>query len=95
MKLRFDFYALDTALLSKYYEKPCRFKLRSGKEVFGVVWKEVRGGNTKHYFSSSENFKKIIHGEASSDELKTMVEAEDFIAAEMLQGIIPGKDMFK
>ena len=29
---------MDLSHIRPYTHKPCRFKLRSGKEVFGVIW---------------------------------------------------------
>ncbi len=39
--------------LANYYEQPCKFKLRTGKEVFGVIWEVWKGSEVVYYFSST------------------------------------------
>lgn len=80
-----------------YYDKPCKFKLRGGKEVYGVIWKDRTPIGEEHFFASSEDYHSI---QATPDkfiaqQLKVPINIDDVVAAEMLQGIIPGKDMFK
>lgn len=36
-----------------YKEQPCRFKLRSGKEVYGVIWEEKHDDEVEYLFASS------------------------------------------
>lgn len=57
---------MDLAHLSPFTHKHCRFKLRSGKEVFGVVW-EVEtadaSGTDDHstslYFASIRDYERL------------------------------------
>lgn len=55
---------MDLAHLSSFTHKHCRFKLRSGKEVFGVVWEvETTDGagehNTSLYFASVRDYERL------------------------------------
>ena len=50
---------MDNASLTRYYDKPCKFKLRSGKDIYGVVWKEGNELEETYYFSSSEDYNQI------------------------------------
>src|ERR1700751_6486700 len=44
-----------------YNDQPCRFRLKSGKEVFGVIWEKPQPGNTSYYFASlSERFNRSM-----------------------------------
>ncbi|MBL4652033.1 MAG: hypothetical protein JKY53_04085 [Flavobacteriales bacterium] len=86
---------MDNTSLKLYYDRPCKFKLRSGKDIYGVVWKEGDEFKETYYFSSSENYNRIKTKGAVNSSLKTPVNINDIVAAEMLQGIVPGKDMFK
>ncbi len=45
---------------SNYYNKPCRFKLKSGKEVFGVIWEDIVNGNKEYFFASSSEYQAFI-----------------------------------
>ena len=86
---------MDDTSLKSYYNKPCKFKLRSGKDVYGVVWKDGSEYSKNYYFSSSEDYNLITKRGVESESLRTPVNLDDIVAAEALQGIIPGKDMFK
>ncbi|MFT6746005.1 MAG: hypothetical protein ACJAZ2_000343 [Glaciecola sp.] len=70
----------------KYYEKkPCKFILRSGKEVFGIVWEEDQADSKKYFFSSAVQYMKAKI--KSSDELKQLaypITLDELIHAELL-----------
>lgn len=36
-----------------YKEQHCRFKLKSGKEVYGVIWEEKHDDEIEYLFASS------------------------------------------
>jgi hypothetical protein len=71
----------------KYYEKkPCKFILRSGKEVFGIVWEENQSDTKKYFFSSAVQYMKSKL--KNSEELKKLAHPillEDLIYAELLR----------
>ncbi len=59
---------MDFAHIKDFTHKHCRFKLRSGKEVFGVVWEvettDITGqlANTKRlYFASVRDDERLQH----------------------------------
>ena len=33
-------------------DRPCRFKLKSGKEFFGVIWESAENGAATYFFST-------------------------------------------
>lgn len=86
--------------LDEYFEKPCRLKLKSGKEVFGVVWEEKDHFNNANYFFASsdgyESYKKAFqtNDKATCEKIKIPIDIDDVVGAELLKGIIPGKNMF-
>ena len=43
---------MELQRIRNFTHKHCRFKLRSGKEVFGVIW-EVEGNSGKKFFFAS------------------------------------------
>lgn len=86
---------MDSTYLKKYYNKPCKFRLKSGKVVYGVVWADEKERSNKFYFSSAEDYNLIKSRREKHSALKTLVNLDDIISAEMLQGIVPGKNMFK
>ena len=57
---------MDISRLSSFTHKHCRFKLRSGKEVFGVVWEvetaDTQGDGTPTtslYFASVRDYERL------------------------------------
>lgn len=70
----------------KYYEKkPCKFILRSGKQVFGIVWEEDKNNSKKYFFSSAVQYMRAKI--KNSEELKSFaypIAIEDVIHAELL-----------
>jgi hypothetical protein len=57
---------MDLAHLSSFTHKHCRFKLRSGREVYGVVWEveTAEGGpdgahSTSLYFASVRDYERL------------------------------------
>lgn len=50
---------MDIAHIQHYAHKHCRFKLRSGKEVFGVVWDVVVAGRQRVFFASVRDYERL------------------------------------
>ena len=64
-----------------YNDQPCRFRLKSGKEVFGVIWEKPQPGNTSYYFASlSERFNHGMRNNA----IGMMISIDDIVGAELL-----------
>ena len=57
---------MDLAHIRPYTHKPCRFKLRSGMVVFGVIWEVettdktgVAGESKRLYFASIRDYERL------------------------------------
>ena len=75
--------------LSAYLEKPCRFRLRSGKDVFGVIWADRE---TKRLcFASSRDFSLLRKANRQLREAINWypLDRDEVIAAELLDTLIP------
>lgn len=58
---------MDFAHIRKYTHQHCRFKLRSGKEIYGVVWEvetsETAAGSASKrlFFASVRDYERLQH----------------------------------
>ena len=50
---------MDLSRIQPYAHKHCRFKLRSGKEVFGVIWDVEVAGDRKLFFASVRDYERL------------------------------------
>ncbi len=41
--------------LSAFFRKNCRFRLKNGREVYGVIWKDANGVGAECYFASAHD----------------------------------------
>jgi hypothetical protein len=93
--LRFSFkfifpeFPMDTTQISSFIDKYCRFKLRSGKEVYGVIWKNAVGNQVTHYFASAverTRYKKAeaLHDEETCEKIKVPVNIDEIVTVEPL-----------
>ena len=62
--------------LSPFYHKPCKYKLRSGKEVFGVIWLEDTL-QPHHYFSSTHVYDEALKA--------SMIDAHPIVPREKIE----------
>lgn len=73
--------------IQSLFHHHCRIKLRSGKEVFGVVWKNLSDTDKAIYFASYIEHKKLMSEQLSSsnhlDKLLKL-EIEDILGIEPL-----------
>lgn len=71
--------------LSSVFNRPCRFKLKSGKDIYGVVWKD----NNDLLFSSLEGYRMILNSESHhlQSALTTIIHEEDILAAEVIPAL--------
>ena len=76
---------MSTPELSSIYKRPCKFKLKSGKEVFGVIWKN----NNQLFFSSLEGYRSIsrMSIDQMDNSLSTLISEDDIIGAEIIPAI--------
>ena len=70
-----------------FLNQHCRFVLRSGKEVFGVIWEIKSSDDTKYYFSSISDH-KTYQQTRSLEDLQSMMDVDinDVLLAERLVG---------
>ena len=73
--------------IQSLFHHHCKIKLRSGKEVFGVVWKNLSDTDKAIYFASYIEHKKLMAEKLSStknhDKLLKL-EIEDILGIELL-----------
>jgi hypothetical protein len=73
----------------QFNDTPCKFKLRGGREIFGVIWENTYGNELIHFFSTTAERMRYKIAEQRNDRLalerlKTPVELEDVVLAEPL-----------
>jgi hypothetical protein len=64
------------------HDQPCRFKLKSGKEVYGVIWENPRG--TQNYFFASLSERNTTHNSA----IGILIQLDDVVGAELLRDVV-------
>lgn len=68
--------------LQVFYDRPCRFKLKSGKMVYGVIW----AYDDELIFTSVESYKNLnksqIEEDAKSD--LTYISKDEIIGVEVI-----------
>lgn len=52
---------MELTNIRDFTNRHCRFKLKSGKEVFGVVWEVETGDSCKLYFASVRDYERLQH----------------------------------
>ena len=68
--------------LNAFFHRPCRFKLRSGKEVFGVIWLD----SDQLLFASIDAYKKYAENHLSDDERSrlTYLSKKEILGVELI-----------
>jgi hypothetical protein len=76
--------------IQAYFNHHCRIKLRSGKEVFGVLWSDLNDAERAIYFASYMEHKKML----AQKRLQARPRQGDFsrLATDDILGIEPLKD---
>ena len=71
--------------LKDYFNHHCKIRLRSGKEVFGVIWEELNETDRAIYFASFIEHKKSLSRKngSSSEELKFKISEDEIV------GVVP------
>ncbi|HEY4799447.1 MAG TPA: hypothetical protein VII99_10265 [Bacteroidia bacterium] len=80
---------MNRAEFLQFNDTPCKFKLRGGKEVFGVIWENNYGNHMMHFFSTAAErirykIAERVNDRLTCERLKTPVELEDIVRAEPL-----------
>lgn len=73
----------------KYNDTLCKFKLKGGKEIFGVIWENNYDDELFHFFSTAADRMRYkiaeqLNDQSACERLKTPVELEDIVKAEPL-----------
>lgn len=71
--------------LQSFFHHHCKIKLRSGKEVFGVVWKDLPETDKAIYFASFIEHRKIMSQQraVNTDPAKLLkLEIDDILGIE-------------
>ncbi len=51
---------MERSIFKNFEKRHCRFKMKSGKEVFGIMWEESSTDNKfRYYFSSSGDYQRL------------------------------------
>lgn len=67
-------------------DRPCRFKLKSGKEFFGVIWENTSEGESAYYFATmGERFDV-----RNQNNFGVRVDLDDIVGAEMINSSLVG-----
>jgi hypothetical protein len=67
---------MEITSIRDFAHKHCRFKLRSGKEVFGVIWEVDMAGATRLFFASIRDYERSQHDPLRPIEVVSMEPAE-------------------
>ena len=86
--------------VSLFLHKPCKFRLRSGKEVYGVIWREQNSHPNEVMFASSGDYFRLkarnrrqlqaFTPDSIESELESMairLNRDELIAAEILDNL--------
>ena len=74
--------------LTAFLEKPCRLRLRSGREVYGVLWRGVNALPNKFFFASNGDFSRLRSSKERPERDAHMLDRDDIIAAELMEDLV-------
>lgn len=80
---------MNRADILTYEERPCKFRMKSGKEVFGVIWETMKQDRVVHYFASAVERMRYKKASANNDietcnQFITEVNIDEIVSAEPL-----------
>ena len=70
--------------LGFYVESPCRFILRSGKEVFGRIFETKAKSSNEYYFASNGEFMKWKKSSTKNIAVGIKIPGDDIVYAERI-----------
>jgi len=73
--------------LNGFLEKPCRFRLKSGREIYGVIRQAVNATSTDFLFASNRDYSLFLKAEIS-DGVFFPLQRDEIVAAEVLDDLI-------
>lgn len=68
--------------LQRFYHQNCRFKLKSGKEVFGVIWQDESLRADEVHFASVKDHEAFITKTGSVNGSMQLMKAREIVYAE-------------
>ena len=71
--------------IREFMHAHCRFRLRSGREIFGVVWEAETNGNNRLHFASIGDYERSRRDPRQPLEVIPM-SPEEILLAERLAG---------
>ncbi|HLG01985.1 MAG TPA: hypothetical protein VI731_00220 [Bacteroidia bacterium] len=68
-------------------DQPCRFRLKSGKEIYGVIWEKPQSAGSKYFFASlSERFGSGM----KNKNIGISIDLDEIVRAERINGALVG-----
>jgi hypothetical protein len=79
---------MEKTFVKTYLNHACRFRLKSGKTVYGVIWEVNSGESTNYYFASIHDHNLLLKDsdfQSLSNRL-VPIDLNDIVGAERLVG---------
>ena len=73
---------MEVKKFKTYEKRPCKFILRNGKKIFGVIWEVTKHKNDSYFFTTNKEYER--NKEKSIQLIGCPVNLEDIIHAELL-----------
>lgn len=75
-----------------FYHKPCKFRFKSGKEVYGVIWRDPHSDDKGHYFASSGAYRSLFQARKKGiregiEDMRTPVDINEIVGVEHLDNV--------
>lgn len=67
-----------------YVESPCRFILKSGREVFGRIFETKAKSTNEYYFASNGEFMKWKKSSTKKATVGIKIQVDDIVYAEII-----------
>jgi hypothetical protein len=74
---------MDLSRIRPLTHKHCRFKLKNGREVFGVVWEVESNDEKKLFFASVRDYERIQRDQRQPISVMVL-QPEEIVAAESI-----------
>ena len=77
---------MENFKLNYFENKPCRFILKNGKQVFGIIWKERESNSPEYFFTSAMNYMKL-QMKSNEEKIKNYIypfNIEELVYAELI-----------
>lgn len=77
---------MESFKLNYFENKPCKFILSGGKQVFGIIWKERESNSPEYLFTSAINYMRLQmkQNEEVVKKYVYTINANDLVYAELI-----------